>query len=290
MADNADVGVAALSLQTVLEAPFKYEWAIRQNLDERPLGVGSWLPIMALAYFGSLSALKLFAGTKSLQAPLKVVAFVNNVLMCLYSAWCMVATGSGLLANWTSTGHSLVAPFCDKDRLMLAGLDFQMYIFFLSKFWEWFDTFVLVLKDKPVWPPANSQFLLHIFHHTTTATVGWLAWRQELSVAWIGPLSNAFVHTVMYGYYAVVTVAPSVRKYGLYITPVQILQFLICLVSVLPEAADALLNGGARCGATKRCVGYMLFCYLTYLAFFVQMFKDKKAAARAKKRAKGKTL
>ena len=42
------------------------------------------------------------------------------------------------------------APFCDRDRRLLKSLDFQMYVFFLSKFWEWFDTYVLVLKGKEV--------------------------------------------------------------------------------------------------------------------------------------------
>ena len=35
-------------------------------------------------------------------------------------------------------------------------MDFQMYIFFLSKFWEWIDTWVLVLKGKGVWPVEPS--------------------------------------------------------------------------------------------------------------------------------------
>lgn len=289
MTKSSDISAAALSIQRVLEDPFKFEWAVR-DMDKRPFGEGSWLPTMALTYFASLTVLRLFAGAESLKMPLKGIAFFNNVFMCLYSLWCMLAIGAGLLANWSGTGYSLVAPFCDRERLMLTGLDFQMYIFFLSKFWEWIDTFVLVLKGKPVWPPANAQFLLHIFHHTTTATVGWLAWRQELSVAWLGPLSNAFVHTVMYGYYAIVTVAPSVRKYGLYITPIQILQFLLCLASLVPEAADALLNDGLRCGATKRCVAWMLFCYLTYLGFFIKMFNDKKAKAKEARRAKKKSM
>ena len=87
----------------------------------------------------------------------------------------------------------------------------------------------------------------------------------------------------MYGYYSVVTVAPSVRKYGLYITPVQILQFVVCLLSLLPEALDALLYGAARCKSTQRAVVWMLFTYGIYLAMFTKMFKAKKKAAREDK-------
>jgi hypothetical protein len=136
------------------------------------------------------------------------------------------------------------------------------------------------------WPPANTQFFLHIFHHTTTATVGWFAWRQELTVAWLGPLSNSFVHVLMYGYYALVTVFPAMRKFGLYITPIQIVQFMLCLLSIVPESIDAIAFGGAHCGATVRCVHVMLFAYLTYLYLFVKMYRDKKAAVKAAKAAK----
>ena len=55
-----------------------------------------------------------------------------------------------MFAEWADTRYSMSAPFCDNDRRLLKSLDFQMYVFFLSKFWEWFDTYVLVLKGKEV--------------------------------------------------------------------------------------------------------------------------------------------
>ena len=84
----------------------------------------------------------------------------------------------------------------------------------------------------------------------------------------------------MYGYYALVTVKPSVRKYGLYITPVQILQFVVCLLALLPDAVDVLLYGGARCNSTQRAVVWMLFAYGSYLVMFTKMFTSKKNASR----------
>lgn len=285
---------ALMDLVSTLEAPFLSSWATLKDHDARPFGGVMWLPKMAVAYFVSLTALKLFAGVGAkgengepggaLEKPLKYFALVNNVLMCAYSAWAFVAVAALVVSNWApAAGPSQL--FCDPERGMLKGMDFQMYIFFLSKFWEWIDTWVLVLKGKGVWPPENEQYFLHIFHHTTTATVGWLAWRQELTVAWIGPLTNAFVHTLMYAYYALVDAYPGVRKYGLYITPIQILQFILCLGILMPEAIDALTNEGKRCGMTKRAAVWMLFAYGTYLVFFWKMFQLKKEDARAKKLA-----
>jgi hypothetical protein len=140
-----------------------------------------------------------------------------------------------------------------------------------------------LLKGKPMWLPESSQNFLHVFHHATTGAVAWFAWRQELSIAWIGPLTNAFVHTAMYGYYAGVTVMPSVKKYGKYITPIQILQFRVCLLSLVPSFIDLLFNQSRRCGDTTRCVWYMVFTYAVYLVLFVKMSNAKKAARQAAK-------
>lgn len=182
-----------------LESPFRFEWATGVDLDGRALGNAEWLPIMALLYFVTLTALKLLAGAEWLKSPLKWVALANNVLMTAYSAWTTTIVTCIVLANWADDQWDYMHPLCDQDRLLMKGLDLQMYIFFLSKFWEWIDTWILVLKGKPVWPPANVQFVLHIFHHTTTASVAWVAWRQEFTVAWLGaytttsePLVDAF--------------------------------------------------------------------------------------------------
>ena len=72
-------------------------------------------------------------------------------------------------------------------------------------------------------------------------------------------------------------------RYGLLITPIQITQFIICLVFMLPEAIDALAFDGARCGTTKRAGAWMLFAYGTYLYLFTRMFAVKKKTAAGKK-------
>ena len=247
--------------------------------DDWPLGDAMWLPIMAVAYFVSLTALRPLAGAAWLQRPLRWVALANNALTCAYSTWAFVSVATILWRNWRRQGFAITPLVCDPHRRMLADLDLQLYIFYLSKYWEWIDTWILVLRGKPVWPPGSSQYRLHVFHHATTATVGWLAWRQELTVAWVGMLTNTFVHMLMYAYYTVVTLYPSIETIGIYITSIQITQFILCLMAFAPEAVDA-VGGGVACGATRRCSAWMFFAYTVYLGFFVKMFRDK-----ARKRA-----
>ena len=143
----------AETLRTVasaLEEPFRFAWATNADLDGRAFGQAGWLPTMAVVYFASLTVLKLFASAKGLEAPLKWIALGNNLLMTVYSAWTMTIVACVFVANWSSNGWDLTQPLCDPEHRLLEGLDFQMYIFYLSKFWEWIDTWILVLKGKPV--------------------------------------------------------------------------------------------------------------------------------------------
>jgi len=242
-------------------------------LDERPLGDENTVMMMAGVYLLSLSLVKATAyGTKA-TGVIRVVSVVNNFVMCLYSLYTLVGVCAVLMANWMDMGYDTWLPMCDTEKRMMRGLDFWMYHFFLSKFWEWIDTWILILKGKDVWPPSNSQFFLHVFHHTTTASIAWLAWRGEFAIAWIGPLTNSFVHTPMYAYYFLTDFWPGARRYGIFITPIQIFQFILCLSALVPSVLSP-----ARCGGTVRGVAWMVMTYSVFLTLFVKMFANKKKA------------
>jgi len=199
--------------------------------------------------------------------------------MCLYSLYCFIGATSCVLANLIDSGFDFWQPLCDKSatpRPFMRGMDFWMYHFYLSKYWEWIDTWILVLRGKGVWPPTNSQYFLHVFHHTTTASILWMAWRGEFNVAWIGIITNSFVHTPMYAYYFLTDFWKGVRKFGIFITPIQIIQFIMCLTALVPETF-------LECGSKPRAIQWMWFTYCTFLAFFVKMFLDKKKARREAK-------
>ena len=100
---------------------------------------------------------------------------------------------------------------------IIRDLDYWVWLFFLSKFYEWFDTLILLFRGKQVSnddyttfcliisqlvPPENSILMLHIWHHTVTASVAWCGWLLPFGVNWAGPITNTFVHMFMYTYYA----------------------------------------------------------------------------------------
>jgi hypothetical protein len=105
-----------------------------------------------------------------------------------------------------------------------------------------------------------------------TASIVWITWRVPFSVGWIGPLSNGFVHTFMYGYYFLTELGMN-RKYGgILITPIQLIQFILALSGSLPDGIW--LN---ECGTTLWAISWMWFTYGVFLLFFLKLFFDKKA-------------
>eukprot|EP00756_Hemistasia_phaeocysticola_P023348 Hpha_TRINITY_DN15886_c2_g1::TRINITY_DN15886_c2_g1_i1::g.188047::m.188047 len=121
-------------------------------MDDRFLGDQTTVMILAGVYLISLSVLKAKAfGVKSLAPAVKLVSTVNNWVMCVYSIYAFVGMLLVLGANWADDGFPIYKAVCDPQQRMMRGLDFWLYHFYLSKFWEWIDTWILILKGKNVW-------------------------------------------------------------------------------------------------------------------------------------------
>lgn len=136
------------------------------------------------------------------------------------------------------------------------------------------DTIVLVLKGKNLIPPDSAGYFLHIYHHSITANIVWIGWRREFTVAWVGPVTNTFVHFFMYGYYFLVELNLIDRKYGgKFITPIQLCQFVLCLsLSIYETIYPAECNN-----LDYKVVVWLWFNYVIFFSFFVKIFFQKSA-------------
>jgi hypothetical protein len=264
----------------------KWAWA-KVAPDERPMG--SWEAMLSgsAAYLVLISVLSFFMrhrrnnktkDGKPDPQPFNVstVSLIQNFLMTIYSAYAFWGTFLVVYRNWKANGFDPWIPFCDPKGKMDVGMDWWLYSFYLSKFFEFTDTVLLILRAKPVFPPGNSQYFLHVFHHLVTASIVWITWRVPFSVGWIGPLSNGFVHTFMYAYYFLTELGMN-RKYGgILITPIQLIQFILALLGSLPDGIW--FN---ECGTTLWAISWMWFTYGVFLLFFLKLFFDKKAERSA---------
>ncbi|GFY65985.1 elongation of very long chain fatty acids protein 7 [Trichonephila inaurata madagascariensis] len=106
------------------------------------------------------------------------------------------------------------------------------WVIYILKYIEYCDTIFFVLRKKD-----HLVTNLHVIHHAVLPIIGWIFLRTETSgFQFIPGGLNSFVHILMYTYYGLAAMGPSVQKYlwwKEYLTKIQMLQFVIILVFVM---------------------------------------------------------
>ena len=157
----------------------------------------------------------------------KNTMIVYNLIMAIFSAACFVATTTALgwdrgygaaLLEWAGdTVSPLYTDTCPPPLFKSKLFYYSAWAFYYSKYVEYLDTAWLVLKGKPV-------SFLQTFHHFGAPWDVYLGLVFENEGLWIFVWLNAFIHTVMYTYYAITAVGISYPAKPL-ITLMQICQF-----------------------------------------------------------------
>jgi hypothetical protein len=93
-----------------------------------------------------------------------------------------------------------------------------IYFFYLSKYYEYFDTFILYAKGR-------EPSFLQKFHHVG-ATICWhLCWIHKVDAVIAATLMNALVHGIMYAYYGLTYHKVNLSFIKPYLTSLQMIQF-----------------------------------------------------------------
>lgn len=207
---------------------------------------------------------------------------LHNTLLSLLSALMFVGTLLAALRR-TSTSASPLWLLCEhKDAKAKAspthpptpdppkGAEyFWSYVYFLSKFVEFFDTFFKALKRKPL-------DFLHLHHHALVVVMCYLWLVSAQSLQFVGLLANSLVHVFMYAYYAYTTYMPP-PKWKRYVTSLQIVQFgfsFVCLAATLVIHAR-----GGECAGMGALLFNSLF-NLSLLYHFVDFSKKSYGGKR----------
>lgn len=108
----------------------------------------------------------------------------------------------------------------DEMRMIVAG-----HLYLVSKLLEFLDTMFIIMRKK-----NNQLSFLHVYHHSTMFLLTWVVIRWVPGgSALLAASVNAFVHVVMYSYYCLSALGPTIAKYlwwKKYITIIQLIQFL----------------------------------------------------------------
>ncbi len=169
--------------------------------------------------------------------------------------------------------YGLKAVYCDADgALWSSGLGGWATIFYISKYYEFLDTCVLIIKNK-------KPSFLQLYHHAGVVLSLWGAVVSGGAWVLIVVLLNSGIHTMMYTYYLIKTIWPAMQiKQAKYLTTAQIIQFFTGIVYTLP--IQVLGNGCESTAVRLVC----LFCDLYAVGLIVLFFafakkKYKKAKA-----------
>lgn len=158
------------------------------------------------------------------------ISVLHNFLLMGFSAWtflslCKILYRDGLGFGTVYYFQNLHQPLPLFSSLTGRTFDEVIYLFYLSKYYEFFDTFLLYLQGK-------QPIFLQKFHHIGAVIVWHLCYVYKVDAIWISSLVNSFVHTIMYGYYlGCLLKINAVRRIKQWITTMQLVQ--LCIPSVI---------------------------------------------------------
>ena len=146
------------------------------------------------------------------------LSVVHNMLLVLFSAW-IFASLANILYN-----DGIV--FKSNYYFQNPQFDTIIYWFYISKYYEFADTFLLYLNGK-------TPIFLQKYHHVG-AVISWhLMYQYKADMVWMATLLNSGVHTIMYSYYlGCLLKINQVRCIKKYITSIQLCQFFILYVNL----------------------------------------------------------
>ncbi|CAK7270743.1 hypothetical protein SEPCBS57363_004259 [Sporothrix epigloea] len=140
--------------------------------------------------------------------------------------------GNGLVYHesaglWTTQSSPAFPEFAvtpDRNqpgRMWNEGLAFYGWLFYLSKFYEVLDTFIILAKGK-------YSSTLQTYHHAGAMMCMWAGMRYMSSPIWMFVFMNSFIHTLMYSYFTFTAFSVRVpTKVKRSLTSAQITQFLV---------------------------------------------------------------
>jgi len=141
------------------------------------------------------------------------LSVIHNAALVIFSGWTFLSMCQVLYT------HGIV--FQSNYYFQNPTFDKIVYYFYLSKYYEFFDTFLLYLNGK-------TPIFLQKYHHIGAVIMWHLSYMHKVDCIWIGTTFNSLVHTIMYSYYlGCLLKINQVRFIKQYITSLQLFQLIV---------------------------------------------------------------
>lgn len=174
--------------------------------------------------------------------------------------------------------HSICVPsFIEQDKVS----GFWTWMFVLSKLPELGDTVFIVLRKKPL-------IFLHWYHHITVLLYTWYSFTEYTSSARWFVVMNYCVHSVMYSYYALVSMGKYPPKMlAMTITVLQLTQMIVgCAINVWAHNYMATTATPTSCHISQINIKLSMAMYFSYFVLFAQFFYKAYLSPKTGKKAK----
>jgi len=193
--------------------------------------IGSMHPILTILAAYSLFVLYLGPWMMRNRKPfsLKLLLMCYNILMSLWNAYFLYRI-IFVDFNYGLDMFDLKFPSFDEMSPRLLSKINIGHLYLISKLVDLCDTIFFVLRKK-----QSQVTWLHFYHHFSVPLFGWIHFRLCGTNAVVVPfgLLNSFTHTLMYAYYGLAAMGPTVQPYltwKRYLTQIQIGQFIALFV------------------------------------------------------------
>ncbi|EFA85325.1 steroid isomerase [Heterostelium album PN500] len=238
--------------------------------ENTPLSSRIYPAATAITYLVVIYGLNKFMKDRK-PMTLKGVSIVHNFNLIVLSLTMMLGVLEAAYRQAQEQGgFSLLCE--NKPNAVNGRIGWWIYVFYVSKYYELFDTVILALKKKPL-------IFLHVFHHMAMVPVTW-QWLNDqwLVGSWWCVLVNSFIHTIMYYYYLQTTLGNDCW-FKRYITTSQIIQFL---------TGTAIVSHWFYIRKTENCQGGIAPAIVSYvintlfiglfIRFYIKSYSSKKSA------------
>ena len=147
------------------------------------------------------------------------------------------------------------------------GVGIWIFNFTCFKLLELLDTAFLIARKRKI-------IFLHWYHHLLTLIFCYYCYSHPTSVIVLNGTINAFVHIIMYAYYAVTASGRRLpRVCACFVTTLQLLQFFVTLCVMY--VAIRSYYGNRFCGMDNVKIGLCLVVYVSFFVLFIDFFYRK---------------
>jgi len=228
----------------------------------------------SLGYLALIFILQKYMSERK-KLELRLFSTIHNLFLVILSSAMFLGSIVGIIKEYKNHGF-FNGLFCDLDLFPSKDILFYWcYIFYLSKYYEFIDTFILIFKKKPV-------IFLHAYHHFVMVYVCWAGLEGKWTLAlWSSTIFNSFVHVIMYTYYFLQTLGYDVW-WKRYLTSLQISQFVYGVTLTLLflyyyldfKVVDGVWQNVTPCSGEPVHVTGMAFVNFSFLILFVKFYFD----------------